>query len=150
MKKLLFLILVFVPVFTGLVYPKDSGYRKTLKDGLELYNDGKYGEAKTVFEQLIQKYPRRPEAYSSLGLVHISSGEYTTAADKIKNSIEQDEDYAHGYYLLGRVQEELEDYSDAIENYNKYLELESEFRPPEREDEVKKKIEFLKEIAGGE
>ncbi|MGM0441761.1 MAG: tetratricopeptide repeat protein [Elusimicrobiota bacterium] len=150
MKKILVLILMSLAVFTGGVYSADSGYRDSLKKGLELFNDGKSGQAEEIFKELAAKYPERPETYSSLGLLQISAGEYEAAKEYLKESIKKDRNYAHGYYLLGRVQEELENYSSALKNYNKYLKLETDIRPENRKREIEKKIDFLEEITGSE
>lgn len=57
----------------------------------------------------------------------IENGDYTSAVERLKSSIDLDPSAFESYYNLAVAYTKLEDYSNAFENYKKVIELKSDF-----------------------
>ena len=57
----------------------------------------------------------------------IENGDYSSAVERLKSSIDLDPSAFESYYNLAVAYTKLEDYSSAFENYKKVIELKSDF-----------------------
>lgn len=57
----------------------------------------------------------------------IENGDYTSAVERLKSSIDLDSSAYETYYNLAVAYTKLEDYSNAVDNYKKVIELKPDF-----------------------
>jgi len=57
----------------------------------------------------------------------IENGDYTSAVERLKSSIDLDSSAYESYYNLAVAYTKLDDYSNAVENYKKVIELKPDF-----------------------
>lgn len=57
----------------------------------------------------------------------IENGDYTSAVERLKSSIDLDSSAYESYYNLAVAYTKLDDYSNAVDNYRKVIEIKSDF-----------------------
>jgi tetratricopeptide (TPR) repeat protein len=136
-------ILLFLALFiSSVVFADMDPYTKKLRKGFEYINTGDYNKAAELFKELIKQDETRPEAPCGLAITEIARGNYEEARKILNDVIDRNSGYSESYYLMGVVEEQLKNYSSALEYYSKYLKMEPE---SVRKEKVKKRIRYLKE-----
>jgi len=69
--------------------------------GEKLLTEGKAGEAKRVFEQVLADDPNDPRAWLDLGLAHEATGNWTSAEKAYRRATELDRNFAEAFNNLG-------------------------------------------------
>ena len=94
-----------------------------LERGAQLYNEGNYGEAETVFLDVVRLHPKEVEAYEYLGEVYMEKKEYDHAIQTLEfaRSLNPNDDRI--YYDLGRVYQTQHDWKKALEHFRVCVEL---------------------------
>ena len=145
LKKLLFifyfLLFTFVAGFSFLQADTGNGYNARLKEGILAVNEEEYIAAMEIFEGLIDEDPTRAEAFCGMAIISISTGCFTSARDYLFKAVESNADYSQSYYLLGMVEEELKNFTEALKNYEEYLRLVPDTL---QKEEILKRIDYLK------
>ena len=87
-----------------------------VRTGKDLYQQGRYGEARAAFEQAIELDSHNLPAYVNLGIVHSSGmGHYEEAASVLEQAVLRDSSQAEIFFLLGKVYLSLDRWERAIE-----------------------------------
>jgi tetratricopeptide (TPR) repeat protein len=90
----------------------------------KLLAEGKAGEAKSGFEELLAKYPREADLHLFLGISQLRLRNPDAAAIAIKRAIEIDPKHIEARTLLGWIELEVRgNFDGAIQQYAKVVEL---------------------------
>lgn len=74
----------------------ETTFGKLMHEAVELYDQGRYSEAKPIWEDVIKRDGGYPLAYIGLGKAALNTGEYSKALDYFKTAYDQD-DYDKAY-----------------------------------------------------
>ena len=99
-------------------HPRDMQMR--FIKGVALTEQGKAGEAITLFTRLTEDHPDLPEPYNNLAVLFAASGQYDKARAALDMAIRTNPSYATAYENLGDVHAKL-----ASQAYDKALQLDS-------------------------
>jgi len=80
-----------------------------------LYNEKKFDEAATAYEQILAKYPQSIYALSNLGVVRFQQQKYPEAEKPLREAIRVAPNDAFSHSVLGIVLVQQEKYDDAIQ-----------------------------------
>ena len=80
-----------------------------------LYNEKKFDEAATAYEQILAKYPQSIYALSNLGVVRFQQQKYSEAEKPLREAIRVAPNDAFSHSVLGIVLVQQEKYDDAIQ-----------------------------------
>ena len=89
---------------------------------LELHQSGKLIEAEDVYAEILNNYPDNADAFNLFGLLKIQNNQPEEAVSYIQRAIEI-KPCSYFYESLGRAYLENGNFNDAIECFNKSLEL---------------------------
>jgi tetratricopeptide (TPR) repeat protein len=108
------------PVHAGSTLDQEAGWTQARRSLAE----GKAGEAKDAFEELLAKYPREPDLYLFLGISHLRLRNPDAAMMAINKAIDLDPKHIEALTLLGWIDLEIRgNVESAIEQYKKVVEL---------------------------
>lgn len=88
---------------------------KSLEESINLYETQSMN---TVFEL--------PSAYHNIGIAMSELGKKDVAIEAFETGLRLNPEYFPSYYEIGMIQEEKENYNDALENYNLFLNFDNE------------------------
>jgi tetratricopeptide (TPR) repeat protein len=141
-EKFIKILCVMICAYGVNIVYSAGDYNTELRKGFSAVKQSDYEKAKEIFEQLIKTSPSRAEAYTGMAVMYIHTGEYRSAKIYLLKSIQRDDTRKINYYLLGKVEEHLQNYEAALENYEKCLSL----KPSEAVyKKILKRIKFLEE-----
>jgi Flp pilus assembly protein TadD len=83
------------------IKPDDPALRFLL--GVALTESRREGEARTVYQQLIQDYPELPEPYNNLAVLQAANGEWDSARSLLEAALRNDPKYTAAHRNLGDV-----------------------------------------------
>jgi Flp pilus assembly protein TadD len=89
---------------------KDTAARAT-----SLYNEKKFDEAATAYQEILNKYPQSIYALSNLGVVRFQQQKYAEAEKALREAIRVAPNDAFSHSVLGIVLVQQEKYDDAIQ-----------------------------------
>lgn len=99
--------------------PKTKSIEELMGKINKLTEERNFQAANTLYEEVIQNYPKRFETYHKYGLSLISSKNYHKAIYAFTQATALNPDYAPSYYFLGNVYFQLKDYNNALKQYLK-------------------------------
>ena len=100
------------------------GCTNHVKDGIELLDAGKYEEAKTSFEQEIERGKNLDEAYRGLGIACFELESYEDAVKAFHLAVKNEtEETAVLYSMMGACYMETGEYEKALDVYTKALSM---------------------------
>ena len=130
-KTLLNLLIIAAIITTVVMYPQ--WYKKQWDKVVGMYYVAKGDQAlrKTQFQQAINNYkqglelfPNHYGAWYNLGNIYVAYEDYYSAADAYSNAIKYNPDYVLARMNYGIISaEKLGDFDEAIEQYNKIIDL---------------------------
>jgi Flp pilus assembly protein TadD len=86
--------------------------------------EGKAGEAKAIFEQLLQQYPGEPDLHLFIGIALLRLRQPEAAEINVNRAITADPNHIEAHTLLGWIHSEVRgDFDSAIREYAKVVEL---------------------------
>lgn len=89
--------------------------------------DGKAGEAKSLFEELLKQYPGQADLYLFLGITQLRLRNPDAAVVAVKRAIDANPNHVEARTLLGWIALEVRgDFDAAIAQYQKVIELHPE------------------------
>jgi tetratricopeptide (TPR) repeat protein len=91
--------------------------------GLALYQQNLYEEAKVAYQKAVDLDPSRPQRFVSLAQVYRSLGHLSNAVVALNKAVEMEQDNLDFLFLLIDLQAELGNYNEALEAVGKILEL---------------------------
>ncbi len=83
--------------------------------------------SRTLWNDVISKYPQASIAYNNRGSYFFEIGEYKQAEEDFLRAIKLKPDYDRAYYNLGLLYAVKKDYDKAIENYNAAIKINPEY-----------------------
>ena len=101
---------------------KSSKAIKCLENGMHLYDNKQYEEAKKELLKSIKADPNFVEAHLTLAQVDYDEGDYPDCIDEYKKAIAINPDFDHrAYYTLAKAQMRIGKYDDAKGNLNSFI-----------------------------
>ena len=97
-------------------------YRLKIEKAREAYYSGNLQMSIRLFEEAMGEVADENDVLD-LGLLYMESGDFLRAEELIKSIIDRFSDHPRGYYCLGYVLEEIEEFDKALENYKKAYSL---------------------------
>lgn len=104
---------------------KESSEEQSMYDNAYgLFHSGEYQNSINIANQIIEKYPESYKAYSIRGIAKAYDNNYSEGMKDIDKALEIKSDYGYGLFNKALCYELYEHYDEAIEWYNKALEVE--------------------------
>ncbi|MEW6683144.1 MAG: tetratricopeptide repeat protein [Nitrospirota bacterium] len=100
----------------------------SFQKGTTLVEDGKFKEARTVFENLRTNYPHVSVFHNNLGVVYKRLGLLPEAVAAYQQAIEIQPQYPEAYYNLGLALREQGEFRQAEDAYRRALDVAPDFR----------------------
>ncbi len=131
-----------VVVLAVLLAVPAAGRANELQEGMNAYEKGAYDQAIDHFAAAQLKNPSQPELLYNLGNAYYKKGDYDAAEGQLRDALNLADPAlkAKIYYNLGNIDFRKGRMKEAIENYQKALEL----QPDDRE--AKENIEFVEKV----
>ena len=102
----------------------DSDIQSALEEGRSLYQQGRYGEALTTFQQAVRKAGKSAEAHYWLGRAWFALGENNEALKVFRRTVQLDRKWASGHAGMGMVYARLPNRRlDARQAYRRAIEI---------------------------
>ncbi|HIS54431.1 TPA: tetratricopeptide repeat protein [Candidatus Galligastranaerophilus gallistercoris] len=96
---------------------------KMLDSAITMYENKDYENALTMLDKIISKNPKNPYAYYYKGAIFEQTGKLDNALIEYKNSISKDPNFSLSYYMIAVVSDTKEDYTQAVNYYEKFIQL---------------------------
>ncbi|MCX7803789.1 MAG: tetratricopeptide repeat protein [Planctomycetota bacterium] len=114
---------------------------------LDKFGDGKFDEAKALFEQALAADPDNAQCHAGLGKVLVRQENYEAGIAELRRAIELDPNDAGSYYVLGYALRAIGEEGKAADAYEKFLAL-----MPSAEDgeKIREWIEFVRGAAAAD
>jgi superkiller protein 3 len=113
------------------IMPAEDLYRLYLEEGNQYLQGQEYYKASAVFWNAINLFPNRPDAYVNLAIVEIHQGNWSSARKMLEKAMSlAGDDYPHKdiiFYNIGLCAQDDQGYDEAIEYYQKAIEVNPEF-----------------------
>jgi Flp pilus assembly protein TadD len=90
-------------------------FKDTAAKATSIYNEKKFDEAATAYEEILSKYPQSIYALSNLGVVRFQQQKYPEAEKALREAIRVAQNDAFSHSVLGIVLVQQEKYDDAIQ-----------------------------------
>lgn len=100
---------------------KDRSRAELVRAGSDLYNQGQFAEAETIFRQALKEYPKDAVLHYKLGNALFRQTKLEEAAAAYQQAVEVNPNYAVAYNALGIVRQNQDRMSDAIAQYRQAL-----------------------------
>ncbi len=143
---LLFVLLLFVPRSPALKSQTASTENRVVdeevQEALRLMEGENPMGGILKLREILEKDPDNIDASWSLGMASMQTGQFDKAVPRFEHVIAHDEEgkYFEVRLFLGQAHEQLNNVPEAIENYNRFLESESE---PQLMQDVRERIAVL-------
>jgi len=101
LSKIGFILLVLNCLFlTEIGTAKNDG---RLENGIKLFEENKYDEAKILFEQIANEDPENSEAFAYLGKIYLIQGDYDSSIEWYKKAVKLDGNNSQHHFQLGQA-----------------------------------------------
>ena len=107
-------------------YINEKNTEEQLNNAVELYDNKKYNEAITLLSQVITANNKNATAYYYRALCYDALNNYKKAISDYKLTLKYAPEMVIAYYSLAVDYDSVSDFNSAKENYNKFIELNSE------------------------
>ena len=94
-----------------------------LTEALALHQQGRLGQAKEIYEELLNANPQNADALHLLGVVAYQTKNYQGAVDLIGKAIESNPNHAAYYSNRGLALQEVRQLEAALSSYDKAISL---------------------------
>jgi len=122
---------VFILLFSSFQFKlpaQTSDHLKSqYKSILKLRGEGNYDKAIAGFQQIIQDYPDFSRAYRNLVEAYIFTDDLVGAHNYFENLLKENPQNPYAYYAVARLDFARKKYDQAIEKYQKVIELNPKF-----------------------
>ena len=102
--------------------PQNAQYNYEL--GRKYFEQKKYPQARTCFEQAVKSNPQFEAAFFNLGMTHKIMNANDAALTAFSRAVTLKPDYVRAWTEIARMQDKKRNYAEAITNYQKALALE--------------------------
>jgi tetratricopeptide (TPR) repeat protein len=89
--------------------------------GVQLYQEGKFDQAITAFQAVLQDKNDFAEGYYNLGMAYLHNGQSEKAISSMKKAIELKPDFLEAYFGLGQIYVEKRNFQEAIGIFKKAI-----------------------------
>lgn len=124
MSKALFLALLMLtlalPVYAG---KKNIDWDSKLKPAYNWLERGDPEKALALLTEIVRKYPAAGPPHLALGLVYKKQCKFGEAKAEFQKGVQVDPALAEAYYELAAIQHNDKEYTQAADNFEKYLQL---------------------------
>lgn len=110
----------------------DVAGQKLLVEGTYAWQTGHHEEAMHKFEELIERYPERPEGYNKMGVVFAQKGSLGEAEQYFLTALAKDRMHAPALTNLGNIYLERGELELAVQHYTLALSVDAEYAPAHR------------------
>jgi tetratricopeptide (TPR) repeat protein len=97
--KIIFILLNCLVITAMGTAKNESG----LEQGIRLFDEQKYDEAKKIFEQIVHENPKNSEAFGYIGQIYLIKGDYDNSIDWYKKAVELDAQNSQYHFRLGQA-----------------------------------------------
>ena len=97
-----------------------------LEEGVEHYNQGRFADARNVFEKAIQQDPAFPDVHFFLARTYMRQGALELAEEAYKKTVELMPEYHKAHTDLAKIYASRKEWKDAIWHYERVLKLDVE------------------------
>jgi len=101
-----------------------QNYRYNYELGRKYFEQKKYPQARTCFEQAVKSNPQFEAAFFNLGITHKIMNANDAALTSFTKAATLKPDYVRAWIEIARIQDKKRNYNEAISNYQKALSLE--------------------------
>ena len=101
-----------------------QNYQYNYELGKKYFEQKKYPQARTCFEQAVKANPQSEAAFFNLGITHKIMNANDAALTAFSKAAALKPDYVRAWIEMARMQDKKRNYSEAIKNYQKALSLE--------------------------
>jgi len=98
-----------------------------IQTGLKHHQSGRIREAEAIYQSILRKDPRHPDALHLLGVLALQVGKGEIAVDLIEKAIEVNPEEPQFYNMCGEAYRALRNYDVAISRYEKALAIQPDF-----------------------
>ena len=101
-----------------------QNYQYNYELGKKYFEQNKYPQARSCFEQAVKSNPRFEAAFFNLGMTHKIMNANDAALTAFSKAAALKPDYVRAWIEIARIQDKKHNYGEAIGNYEKALSLE--------------------------
>ncbi len=113
-------------VKNAITYLKQSKTTQKLNDAIKAYEAKDYHNAILLLDEVTKQDSKNAYAYYYKGLIYQEQNKKPEALVQFQRVVNYDPKFTMGYYSLGLALDEQERYKDAVNCYDRYLELKKE------------------------
>ncbi|MDA7577058.1 tetratricopeptide repeat protein [Candidatus Pelagibacter sp.] len=95
----------------------------TIKQAIEAHRDGKFEDAKKIYQKILEINPNMPEIHNNLALVMVKFGKLIDAEASLKKAIEIKPDFVDAHYNLGTLLLTLNKLDEAEIRFEKVINI---------------------------
>ncbi len=110
----------------------DAIGQKLLVEGTYAWQTGHREEALEKFQELVDRYPDRPEGYNKLGVILAQKGSLEDAEQYFLTALAKDRMHAPALTNLGNIYLERGELETAVKHYTLALSIDGEYAPAHR------------------
>ncbi|MHB1611571.1 MAG: tetratricopeptide repeat protein [Sulfobacillus sp.] len=110
----------------------DIAGQKLLIEGTRAWQSGHRDEAMAKFQEIVDKYPERPEGYNKIGVIFAQKGSLDEAEKYFLAALAKDRMHAPALTNLGNIYLERGDLETAIQHYTLAISVDVEYAPAHR------------------
>ena len=103
--------------------PNEHANAALFRQAFSLHQQGKVGQAKEIYQKILEKQPKHFDALHLLGLIALQTNDPKRAVDLIGQALEIDPNVSAAYCNHGNALQELKQYHAALRNYDKAIAL---------------------------
>ena len=118
------------PKFKGIAKAKPvsaAHFKARLTEAVALHKQGRLGQAKQIYEEILKSNPSHFDALHFLGLIALQEKDYLEAADLLTKAIEINPKSAAACYNHGIILFELKQFEAALQSYDKAIILKPDY-----------------------
>jgi tetratricopeptide (TPR) repeat protein len=97
--------------------------KKMIAEGLALHQQGKFNEAKVIYEKILATQANHYEALHFLGVLFAQTNQFTKATEFLIKALEIKPDYVEAHNNLGNVFKELKCLEEALASYDQAIRI---------------------------
>src|SRR3972149_11641248 len=101
------------------IYDPDNYHRDYYEKGLELYKDGKYEKAISMFDRVLTSYPDDEKALWGKAVSLFSTDRHEETLETFNKYLETSPEFEQGWHYKGTVLSKLGRYEEALVAFDK-------------------------------
>jgi len=98
-----------------------------IQQGLALHQQGKFNEAKVIYEKILKIQPNHFDALQLLGTVSAQTKQFTQAVDLLTKALQINPNHAYCHSNRGNILQELKRFDEALASYDKAISIKTDY-----------------------